>query len=86
MAFKLTKSQAAELNRLTASFEFARGALSEFLDSIASAWESEWEGKSERWQGGEGGQAAEEKINQLRMWIAELPSEGEPEIDTESLL
>lgn len=85
MAIKLTKAQKTELDNLAADFESARMALSEKLDEIASDWESEWSEKSERWQEGEAGQAAQEKIDQLRAYIDELPPEGGPMIDTESL-
>jgi hypothetical protein len=85
MAIKLTKAQAKDLDQLSQNFEAAKMALSEKLDEIANDWESEWSDKSERWQEGEGGSAAQEKIDLVRSWMDELPAEGEPQIDTGSL-
>jgi hypothetical protein len=85
MAIKLTKAQAKDLDQLSQDFEAAKMALSEKLDEIANDWESEWSDKSERWQEGESGSAAQEKIDLVRSWMDELPAEGEPQIDTGSL-
>lgn len=81
MAFKLSKKQADELNKLSIAFEEARSSLFSFLDETASEWEDEFSDKSERWQEGEAGQAAQEKIDLVRGWADEMPEEGTPSID-----
>ena len=86
MAIKLTKKQAANLDKLSEAFERAKMALSEALDEIASDWESEIADKSDKWQESEAGQAAQERVDLVRGWFDEMPGEGEPAIDTESLL
>lgn len=72
MATKLTAKEVKELDALSQAYELAKAALREKLDEIASNWESEWSEKSERWQEGEAGQAAQEKIDMLRAGMDEL--------------
>lgn len=85
MAIKLTKKQAAELQKAVDDFDTARTALADMLDSIASEWEEAISEKSERWLESEAGQTAQERAEMVRGWFDELPSEGEPAIDVESL-
>lgn len=85
MAFKLTKAEAKELEQLSMDYEAARCALADRLDEIASEWETEWSEKSERWQEGEAGQLAQEKCEMVRSWHDEMPEEGTPIIDVDSL-
>ena len=86
MAIKLTKKQAEELQQFAELFEQARAALAERLDKIASEWEAEFYDKSERWQEGEAGQAAREKIGMARSWFDKMPSEGDLPLYIEALL
>jgi hypothetical protein len=85
-AFKLTKAEATALKKLVEDYETAADALRNRLDEIASDWESEHGEKSERWQEGEAGQAAQEKIELVRGWFDEMPGEETPAIDPEALL
>lgn len=83
--FKLTQDQAGELDTLVGTFESAKSALAEWLEQLAADWEADWDDKSERWQESERGQEARERVDQLRSWFDELPGEGEPNIDVQSL-
>ena len=83
MAFKISKAHASQLDELVSAYEHARAALAEWLDELASEWEEEFNEKSEKWQEGEAGQAAQEHIDTVRSWFDELPEE--PSIDVEAL-
>jgi len=84
MAFKLKKQDAAELQKLIDAYESARSSLADALDEIASEWETDFADKSERWQEGDVGQEIQAKIEMVRGWFDEFPTETD--IDVESLL
>lgn len=72
--FRLTKTERAELDKAIAAVEQSLSTLSELIDATASEWEEEWDGKSEKWQEGDKGQAAREKVDAMRALFDELPT------------
>lgn len=81
MAFKLKKTEAADLQKLVDAYEQARSELADRIDEIASDWETEFSDKSEKWQEGENGQLAQEKCELVRGWHDEFPSETDIDVD-----
>lgn len=85
-AFRLSKQQAAELDQLVARYEEAKADLSEFLTNLVADWDEAWNGRSEKWQEGDAGQAVRERIDAVQSLVDdEMPSEGEPVINIEEL-
>jgi hypothetical protein len=82
MAIKLTAAQRKEIERLEGVITAARDELQAMLEEIAETWQSEWDEKSERWQEGEAGEAAQERINAVEEAAGEI--EG-IEIDLSSI-
>ena len=72
MAFKITKKEAAYLQKLADAYEFARDELSRAFDDLASEWENDHSEKSERWQESEAGQTAQGRIDLVRGWEDEI--------------
>lgn len=85
MAIKLSKKEAADLNRLVTNYETAKTALKDALQNVLDKWVEEFDEKSEKWQESEVGQQAQERIDTLGSWNDEMPEEGEPSIDTDQL-
>lgn len=86
MAIKLTKKQAADLNALAEAYQLAAGNLRDRLDETPLIGRVKWADKSERWQDGEAGQTAQERIDLVRGWCDEIPGEGDPAVDTDQLV
>lgn len=75
MAFKLTKKDAANLQKLVDAYESARSDLAQALEDIASGWEIDFEERSDKWKESEPGQSASAHIDLIRSWCDEFPDE-----------
>ena len=76
MAFKLTKRERAEGQKLFDAFDTAASELSQWLADLAEDWNGQFDEKSEKWQEGEAGEAARAKIDIIEAWIDAMPSDG----------
>lgn len=74
---KLTKAERSELGKLITDFGKSKDALSAFLTDLHARWEGKFEDKSEGWQDGDAGQAAQERIDAVQSWLDDL---GEVEV------
>lgn len=80
-----------EVSKLFAPIEIAAGAyneavaeIAEWRDEIVGNWQSEFDDKSERWQEGDNGQAAQELINEWEnLSLKELKIEEPEEFSVE---
>lgn len=75
MAFKLTKKEAAEMQKLVDAYDVARSELSQVLIDLADEWESECGDESEKWQESDAGEAARERIDTVTGWADEIPED-----------
>ena len=73
-------SERGELEKLIATFDVAKEALATFLSDLHGEWETAFGEKSEKWQEGEAGQAARERIDTLAAWIDQIESVESPDI------
>lgn len=72
MAFKLSKTEQAELRKLIDRVEDATGELAQWLDTLADEWRGEFDEKSEKWQEGEAGASVQERIDTIEAWRDQL--------------
>lgn len=73
-AFKLSKTERAEIDKAVAAYDAALTALSELIDTYANDWDTFFDERSEKWQEGEKGQEAREKVDAMRAIFDELPT------------
>jgi hypothetical protein len=74
MAFKLSKEQKQEITELRDAVQAATEALESFVtNNLVAGLQDEWDGKSEKWQASEKGQAVQEWINEWTEFSQQLP-------------
>lgn len=78
MTFKISKTQEAEINDLMNAAATAVDSLRAFLrDDVLSPLRSEWDEKTEKWQEGDAGQAAESWLTEWDEFVDGLPEFNE---------
>ena len=69
---KMNKTDRTELARLTEEASVAIAELSEFMDGKRDDIQEVFDGRSERWQESERGDAAQERISRFEDFVSEL--------------
>jgi DNA anti-recombination protein RmuC len=79
---KLTKAERSQLETLIAALDKARDELASHMREIADEWQSTFDEKSERWQEGDAGQAAQQRIETLTEMADDLTDSELPDLTT----